>query len=76
MNSPLSNGTCERMMREVVRTLKTIIHDEWRNTRDGEELAPAVQWALNTALCERNGSTPYYVTVSYTHLTLPTICSV
>ena len=31
-NSPWSNGTCERMMREVVVTLKAMIQEERRNT--------------------------------------------
>ena len=52
-NSPWSNGTCERMMREVVRTLKALVQEERRNTRDWVELVPAVQWALNTAFRER-----------------------
>ena len=30
-NSPWSNGTCERMMREVVRTLKATFQEERRN---------------------------------------------
>ena len=60
-NSPWSNGTCERMMREVVRTLKAMIQEERRSTRDWVDLVPAVQWALNTAFRERYGSTPYHV---------------
>ena len=50
-NSPWSNGTCERMMREVVRTF--MVQEERRHTRDWVELVPAVQWALNTAFRER-----------------------
>ena len=60
-NSPWSNGTCERMMREVVRTLKAMLQEERRSTRDWVDLVPAVQWALNTAYRERYGSTPYHV---------------
>ena len=60
-NSPWSNGTCERMMREVVRTLKALIQEERRSTRDLVDLVPAVQWALNTAYRQRYGSTPYHV---------------
>ena len=52
-NSPWSNGTCERMMREVVRTLKALIQEERRSTRDWVDLVPAVQWALNTAYRQR-----------------------
>ena len=33
-NSPWLNGTCERVMREVVRTLKAMIQEERRNTHD------------------------------------------
>ena len=55
-----SNGTCERMMREVVHTLKDMSHKERRTAQDWVELAPAVQWALNTAFGERYGSPPYH----------------
>ena len=60
-NSPWSNGTCERMMREVVKTLKAMLQEERRSTRDWVDFVPAVQWALNTAYRERYGSTPYHV---------------
>ena len=60
-NSPWSNGTCERMMREVVRTLKAILQERRGSVRDWVDLVPAVQWALNTAYRERYGSTPYHV---------------
>ena len=60
-NSPWSNGTCERMMREVVKTMKAMLQEERRSTRDWVDLVPAVQWALNTAYRERYGSTPYHV---------------
>ena len=33
-NSPWSNGTCERMMREVVRTLEAMIQKERRSIQD------------------------------------------
>ena len=33
-NSPWSNGTCERMMREVVRALKAILQEERRAIRE------------------------------------------
>jgi len=59
--SPWSNGTCERMMREVVRALKAMLNEKKRDTRDWVGLVPAVQWALNTAFRERYGSTPYHV---------------
>ena len=60
-NSSWSNGTCERMMREVVRALKTILQEERRDIREWVDVVPAVQWALNTAYCERYASTPYHV---------------
>ena len=41
-NSPWSNGTCERMMHEVVRTLKAVIHEERRTPQDWVELEPVV----------------------------------
>ena len=43
-NSPWSNVTYERKLREVVRTLKAMIQEERRNTQDWIELVPAVQW--------------------------------
>ena len=33
-NSPWSNGTCERMMGEVVRTLMAMIQEARRNAQD------------------------------------------
>ena len=47
-------------MREVVHTLKAMIHEERRTAQDWVELVPAVQWALNTAFRERYGFTPYH----------------
>ena len=60
-NSPWSNGTCERMMREVVRALKAILQEERRDIREWMEVVPAVQWALSTTCRERYASTPYHV---------------
>ena len=60
-NSPWSNGTCERMMREVLRTMNAMIQEERRNTQDWLELVTGVQRALNTAFCERYGAMPYHV---------------
>ena len=48
-------------MREVVRTLKGMIHVEQRTAQDWVELVPTVQWPLNTAFRERYDSTPYHV---------------
>ena len=60
-NSLLANGTCERMMHEVVCALKAILGEERRNIREWVDMVPAVQWALNTAYRERYASTPYQV---------------
>ena len=62
-NSLWSNGACERMLREVVRTLKAMIHEERGTAQDWVEVVPAVQWALNTAFRKRYGSTPYHVMI-------------
>ena len=45
--SPWSNGTCERMMKEVVRSLRSIILEQ--------------RLAVNTVFRPRYGSTPYHV---------------
>ena len=50
-------------MREVVRTLKAMIHEGRRTAQDWLEFVPVVQWALNTAFRERYGSTPYHVMI-------------
>ena len=59
--SPWSNGTCERMVKEVVRALRSILLEQRRAVSEWVDVLPAVQWSLNTAY-----------PVSYTHLTLPT----
>ena len=58
-NSPWSNGTHERMMREVVRALKIILQER-RDIHEWVDVVPAVQWALNMAYRERYASTPYH----------------
>ena len=60
-NSPWSNGTCERMMREVVRTFKAILQEWRKNVHEWVDLVPVVQYALNTAFRERYASTPFHV---------------
>ena len=60
-NSSWSNGTYERMMREVVRTLTAMIQEERWNTQGWAALVPAVQWSLKTAFRERYGSRPHHV---------------
>lgn len=59
--SPWSNGTCETMIPEVIRTLKGMLHERKREVREWVNLVPAVQWALNTAFRERYASTLYHV---------------
>ena len=44
-NSPWSNGTCERMMREVVRALKALLQEERRDIREWMDMVPAVHGA-------------------------------
>ena len=41
-NSSWSNGTCERMMREVVRALKAISQEKMLNTREWVDVVSAV----------------------------------
>ena len=60
-NLPWSNGTCERMMPEVVHALKELLQEKRRNIRAGVDVVSAGQWALNTAYCERYASTPHHV---------------
>ena len=68
-NLPLSNGTCEQMMREVMRTLEEILQEERRDICEWVDVVPAVQWALNTVYCERNASTPYHFMLGQVPLT-------
>ena len=42
-NSSWSNGTCEWMMREIVRTLKAIFQGDWRFIHEWVDVVPAVQ---------------------------------
>ena len=75
VNSPWSNGTCEQMMHEVVRTQKTMIQEERRNTQDWVELVPAALWALNTAFRERYGFTPHVMFGRAPRITWSTLAS-
>ena len=59
--SPWSNGTCERMVKEVVRALRSILLEQRRAVSEWVDVLPAVQWALNTAHRRRYDSTPYHV---------------
>ena len=55
--SPWSNSTCERMVKEVVRSLRYIRVEQRRAVSEWVDVLPAVQWALNTAFRPRYGST-------------------
>ena len=46
--TPWSNGTCERMIREVVRALKSILSEQRKQVAEWVGVLPAAQWALNT----------------------------
>ena len=58
---PWSNGTCERKVNEVVRSLRSLLLEQRRAVSDWVDVLPAMQWALNTAFRPRYGSTPYHV---------------
>ena len=59
--SPWSNGTCERMLKEVVRSHRSILLEQRRAVSKWVDVLPAVQWTLNTAFRRRYGSTPHHV---------------
>ncbi|CAN0145198.1 unnamed protein product [Hapterophycus canaliculatus] len=59
--SPWSNGTCERMVKEAVRSLRSILSEQRRQLAEWVDVLPAVQWSLNTAFRPRYGSMPYHV---------------
>ena len=50
------------MVKEVVRSLRSIFSEQRRAVCDWVDVLPAVQWALNTASRPRYGRTPYHVT--------------
>ena len=47
-NSAWTNGTVERMVREVTHEAKTMLIEEGRPLSEWVVVLPAVQWALNT----------------------------
>ncbi|CAM9575818.1 unnamed protein product, partial [Sphacelaria rigidula] len=59
--SAWSNGTCERMVKEVVRALRSVLLEQRRAVSEWVDVLPAVQWALNTVYRRRYDSTPYHV---------------
>ena len=44
--SPWSNGTCEPMVKEVVRSVRSILLEQRRVVSEWVDVLPAVQWAL------------------------------
>ena len=59
--SPWSNGACERMVKEVVRALRSLLLEQRRAVSEWVDVLPAVQYVLNTAYRRRYDSTPYHV---------------
>ena len=47
--SPWSNGTCERAVKEEVRSHRSILFEQRRAVSEWVDVLPAEQWALNTA---------------------------
>ena len=45
-HSPWSNDTCERMVKEVGRSLRSILLEQRRAVSEWADVLPAVQWAL------------------------------
>ena len=46
--TPWSNGTGERMVREVVPALKSTLSEQRKQVAEWVDVLPAAQWALNT----------------------------
>ena len=46
--TPWSNGTCERMVEEVVRALMSILSEQRKQVAEWVDVLQAAQWALNT----------------------------
>ena len=60
--TPWSNGSCERMVGEVVRALKSNLSQQRKQVAEWVDVLPAAQWALNASFRERYRNTPYCVT--------------
>ncbi|CAM9621497.1 unnamed protein product, partial [Sphacelaria rigidula] len=58
--SPWPNGTCERMVREVVRALCSILLEQHKAVSEWVDVLPGVQWTLSTVYHRRYDSTPYH----------------
>ena len=48
------------MVKEIVRSLRSILLEKRRAVSEWVDVIPAVQWALNIAFRPRYGSTPYH----------------
>ena len=60
-NSSWTNGTIERVMQEILKTSKAIINERRRPLSEWITVLPSVQWALNTAIRQRFGVSPFHV---------------
>ena len=60
-NSAWTNGTVERMIREVTHGAKAMPNEGRQPLREWVVVLPAVQWALDTASRKRLQATPYHV---------------
>ena len=59
--TPWFNGNCERMVREVVRALKSILWVQRKQVAKRVHGLPAAQWAVDTSFRARYRNTPYCV---------------
>ena len=60
-NSAWTNGTAERMMREILKASKAILNERGQPLSAWITVLPLVQWALNTAVRQRFGTSPFQV---------------
>lgn len=59
--TPWTNGARERRVKEVIRTLKSILSEERPLVSDSAHVVSAVHWALNTACSVRWGRSPLHI---------------
>ena len=60
-NSAWTNGTVERMMRAIIRTLKALLNEGRRSLDEWVNIVPVAPWVLNAAYRERLKACPYKV---------------
>ena len=60
-NSAWTNGTVERMMREVLRVAKAVLNERRRPLSEWIAVVPSVQWALNASWRPRLKTSPFRV---------------